>query len=82
MPPAELPGSARCVIVGGGVGGCSLAYHLAALGWEDVVLLERSQLTSGSTFHSAGLVCQLRGSVTLTEMMMHSVELYRRLADE
>ena len=82
MPRAELPDGARCVIVGGGVGGTSLAYHLAKLGWDDVVLLERSQLTSGSTFHSAGLVGQLRGSVSLTKMMMHSVELYRRLADE
>jgi glycine cleavage system aminomethyltransferase T/glycine/D-amino acid oxidase-like deaminating enzyme len=79
---AELPSAARCVIVGGGVGGASLAYHLARLGWEDVVLLERSQLTSGSTFHSAGLVGQLRGSVSLTKMMMHSVDLYRRLEDE
>jgi len=70
------------VIVGGGVGGASLAYHLAKLGWEDVILLERSQLTSGSTFHSAGLVGQLRGSVSLTKMMMHSVELYRRLGEE
>jgi glycine cleavage system T protein len=82
VPPAELPESARCVIIGGGVGGTSLAYHLAKLGWEDVVLLERSQLTSGSTFHSAGLVGQLRGSVSLTKMMMHSVDLYRRLKDE
>jgi glycine cleavage system aminomethyltransferase T/glycine/D-amino acid oxidase-like deaminating enzyme len=82
VPRAELPESARCVIVGGGVGGTSLAYHLAELGWEDVVLLERSQLTSGSTFHSAGLVGQLRGSVSLTKMMMHSVELYRRLGEE
>ena len=82
MPRAELPDRARCVIVGGGVGGTSLAYHLAQLGWDDVVLLERSELTSGSTFHSAGLVGQLRGSVSLTKMMMHSVELYRRLKDE
>jgi 4-methylaminobutanoate oxidase (formaldehyde-forming) len=82
VPRPELPDSARCVIVGGGVGGTSLAYHLAKLGWEDVVLLERSQLTSGSTFHSAGLVGQLRGSVSLTKMMMHSVDLYRRLKDE
>src|SRR6476619_2958861 len=73
---------ARAVIIGGGVGGTSIAYHLAQLGWDDVVLLERSQLTSGSTFHSAGLVGQLRGSVTLTKMMMYSVELYRRLGDE
>lgn len=70
------------MIVGGGVGGTSIAYHLGQLGYEDVVLLERSQLTSGSTFHSAGLVGQLRSSVSLTKMMMHSVELYRRLAAE
>ena len=75
----ELPDSARCVIVGGGVGGTSIAYHLVQLGWDDVVLLERNQLTSGSTFHSAGLVGQLRGSVSLTKMMMYSVELYRQL---
>jgi glycine cleavage system aminomethyltransferase T/glycine/D-amino acid oxidase-like deaminating enzyme len=78
----ELPDSARCVVIGGGVGGTSIAYHLAQLGWQDVVLLERSQLTSGSTFHSAGLVGQLRGSVSLTKMMMYSVELYRRLGEE
>jgi 4-methylaminobutanoate oxidase (formaldehyde-forming) len=82
VPRAELPDAARCVIVGGGVGGTSLAYHLAELGWDDVVLLDRNQLTSGSTFHSAGLVGQLRGSVSLTKMMMHSVELYRRLGGE
>jgi len=82
VPRAELPDAARCVVIGGGVGGTSLAYHLAKLGWKDVVLLERSQLTSGSTFHSAGLVGQLRGSVSLTKMMMHSVELYRRLGEE
>src|SRR4051794_16281653 len=78
----ELPGAARCVIIGGGVGGPSIAHHLGRLGWSDVVLLERNQLTSGSTFHSAGLVGQLRGSVVLTTMMMHSVELYRRLGTE
>jgi 4-methylaminobutanoate oxidase (formaldehyde-forming) len=79
VPRAELPDAARCVIVGGGVGGTSLAYHLAELGWDDVVLVDRNQLTSGSTFHSAGLVGQLRGSVSLTKMMMHSVDLYRRI---
>ena len=82
MPRAELAESARCVIVGGGVGGTSLAYHLAELGWDDVVLLDRNQLTSGSTFHSAGLVGQLRGSVSLTKMMMHSVDLYRRIGKD
>jgi 4-methylaminobutanoate oxidase (formaldehyde-forming) len=70
------------VIIGGGVGGTSLAYHLAELGWDDVVLVDRDQLTSGSTFHSAGLVGQLRGSVSLTKMMMHSVDLYRRIGKE
>ena len=73
---------ARAVIIGGGVGGTSIAYHLAERGWADIVLLERAELTSGSTFHSAGLVGQLRSSVTLTRMMMYSVELYRRLRDE
>jgi glycine cleavage system aminomethyltransferase T/glycine/D-amino acid oxidase-like deaminating enzyme len=78
----ELPAAAQCVIIGGGVGGTSVAYHLAQLGMSDVVLLDRNQLTSGSTFHSAGLVGQLRGSVSLTKMMMYSVELYRRLREE
>ncbi len=83
MPrPRELPDRARIVIIGGGVGGTSIAYHLAQLGERDVVLLDRDELTSGSTFHSAGLVGQLRGSVSLTKMMMYSVELYRRLAAE
>jgi 4-methylaminobutanoate oxidase (formaldehyde-forming) len=67
------------VIIGGGVGGASIAYHLAGLGERDVVLLDRNELTSGSTFHSAGLVGQLRGSVSLTRMMMDSVALYRQL---
>jgi glycine cleavage system aminomethyltransferase T/glycine/D-amino acid oxidase-like deaminating enzyme len=73
---------ARAVIIGGGVGGTSIAYHLTQLGWKDVVLVDRAELTSGSTFHSAGLVGQLRSSVTLTKMMMYGVELYRRLAAE
>jgi 4-methylaminobutanoate oxidase (formaldehyde-forming) len=78
----EPPAAASCVVIGGGVGGTSIAYHLARLGWRDVVLLDRNQLTSGSTFHSAGLVGQLRGSVSLTKIMMYSVELYRRLREE
>ena len=73
---------ARAVVIGGGVGGCSILYWLARLGWDDVVLVERADLTSGSTFHSAGLVGQLRGSLSLTKMMMSSVELYRTLGDE
>jgi glycine cleavage system aminomethyltransferase T/glycine/D-amino acid oxidase-like deaminating enzyme len=73
---------ARAVIIGGGVGGTSIAYHLTELGWRDIVLVDRAELTSGSTFHSAGLVGQLRSSVTLTRMMMYGSELYRRLATE
>ena len=73
---------ARAVIIGGGVGGTSIAYHLTELGWRDIVLVDRAELTSGSTFHSAGLVGQLRSTVTLTRMMMYGSELYRRLAAE
>src|SRR5438094_8782196 len=80
MPrPRELPDRAHVVIIGGGVGGASIAYHLAQRGERDVVLVDRNELTSGSTFHSAGLVGQLRGSVSLTRMMVDSVELYRTL---
>ena len=70
------------VVIGGGVGGCSILYWLTKLGWSDVLLLERAELTSGSTFHSAGLVGQLRSSLSLTRMMMSSVELYRTLGEE
>jgi glycine cleavage system aminomethyltransferase T/glycine/D-amino acid oxidase-like deaminating enzyme len=73
---------ARAVVVGGGVGGCSILYWLTRLGWKDVVLVDRADLTSGSTFHSAGLVGQLRSSLSLTRMMMESVDLYRSLEGE
>jgi glycine cleavage system T protein len=73
---------ARAVIIGGGVGGTSIAYHLTELGWRDVVLVDRAELTSGSTFHSAGLVGQLRSTTTLTRMMMYGTSLYRRLQAE
>src|SRR5690349_18398918 len=73
---------ARAVIIGGGVGGTSIAYHLAELGWTDIVLVDRAELTSGSTFHSAGLVGQLRSTTTLTRMMMYGADLYRRLTKE
>src|SRR3954452_19405232 len=76
---ADLPSRTRVVVVGGGVGGTSVAYHLAALGERDVLLVERAELTAGSTFHSAGLVGQLRADPTLTRMNRYSVELYRRL---
>ncbi|HEY4887490.1 MAG TPA: FAD-dependent oxidoreductase [Candidatus Dormibacteraeota bacterium] len=73
---------ARAVVIGGGVGGAAILYWLARLGWTDTVLVERSRVTSGSTFHSAGLVGQLRGSLSLTQMMMNSVDLYRSLGKE
>jgi 4-methylaminobutanoate oxidase (formaldehyde-forming) len=79
---ARVVERAQAVVIGGGVGGTSIAYHLAELGWTDVVLVERAELTSGSTFHSAGLVGQLRASPTLTRMMLYGVSLYRRLRDE
>ena len=79
MNQSVLPDRAKIVIIGGGVGGTSVAYHLAELGEKDVILLDRSDLTSGSTFHSAGLVGQLRADPTLTKMNMHSVDLYRKL---
>jgi glycine cleavage system aminomethyltransferase T/glycine/D-amino acid oxidase-like deaminating enzyme len=73
---------ARAVVIGGGVGGASILYWLTRLGWTDTVLVERARVTSGSTFHSAGLVGQLRGSLSLTQMMMSSVDLYRSLGKE
>ncbi len=78
----NLPSQARVVIIGGGVGGCSIAYHLTLMGWTDVVVLERGELTCGSTWHSAGLVGQLRSDFNLTRMMKYSTDLYRKLKDE
>jgi len=79
---SELPKHAQVVIIGGGVGGCSIAYHLTLMGWKDIILIERHELTSGSTWHSAGLVGQLRSDANLTRMMEYSTELYRRLKEE
>lgn len=79
MSVSVVPTKAKTVIIGGGVGGTSVAYHLAELGEKEVILLDRNELTSGSTFHSAGLVGQLRADPTLTLMNMHSVDLYRKL---
>lgn len=78
----DLPDRARVVIIGGGVSGCSVAYHLAKLGWKDVVLLERKQLTCGTTWHAAGLVGQLRGSQNMTRLAKYSADLYARLEEE
>ena len=77
-----LPKHARVVIVGGGVIGCSVAYHLAKLGWTDIVLLERKQLTSGTTWHAAGLIAQLRATANMTRLAKYSQELYGRLEEE
>ena len=74
--------SARVVVIGGGVAGTSVAFHLAERGVSDVILLEQSELTWGTTFHSAAFVGQLRAGVHLTRMMMDSVAVYRRLAGE
>jgi glycine cleavage system T protein len=79
---AELPKKARVVIIGGGVIGCSIAYHLTKIGWDDVVLLERKQLTSGTTWHAAGLVGQLRPSINMTKLAKYTGELYRGLEAE
>jgi glycine/D-amino acid oxidase-like deaminating enzyme len=78
----DLPKRARVVIVGGGVIGCSVAYHLTKLGWSDVVLLERKQLTSGTTWHAAGLVGQLRQSINMTQLARYTAGLYRGLEAE
>ncbi len=79
---ADLPQTARVVIVGGGVIGCSVAYHLAKQGWKDVVLLERKQLTSGTTWHAAGLIAQLRATANMTKLAKYSQELYGSLEAE
>lgn len=77
-----IPNKARVVIVGGGVIGCSVAYHLTKLGWNDVVLLERKQLTSGTTWHAAGLIAQLRATKNMTKLAKYSQELYGDLEAE
>ena len=77
-----LPTQARAVIIGGGVSGCSVAYHLSKLGWTDIVLLERKQLTCGTTWHAAGLVGQLRPSENQTRLSKYSADLYSQLEEE
>ena len=79
---AAVPAHARVVIIGGGVIGCSVAYHLTKLGWKDVVLLERKQLTSGTTWHAAGLIAQLRATANMTKLAKYSQELYGNLEAE
>jgi glycine cleavage system T protein len=78
----QLPAQAQVVIVGGGVVGCSLAYHLTKLGWTDVVLLERKQLTCGTTWHAAGLVGQLRATQNMTKLAQYTTGLFASLEEE
>ncbi|NOE19467.1 FAD-dependent oxidoreductase [Ruegeria atlantica] len=78
----DLPTTAKAVIIGGGIIGCSTAYHLAKLGWTDTVLLERKKLTSGTTFHAAGLVGQLRSNANITQLLGYSVDLYNKIEEE
>jgi len=75
----ELPRGAKVIIIGGGIAGCSVAYHLAKYGWKDVVLLERDQLTSGTTWHAAGLVSQLGPSAAVTKIRKYTTDLYKEL---
>ena len=75
----ELPKSCKVVVIGGGVAGCSTAYHLTKFGWKDTILLERDQLTSGTTWHAAGLVSQLGPSAAITKIRKYTTELYKEL---
>ena len=75
----SIPQSAKAVIIGGGVAGCSAAYHLAKYGWKDVVLVERDQLTSGTTWHAAGLVSQLGPTAAVTKIRKYTTDLYKEL---
>ena len=79
---SNLPSSAKVVVIGGGVAGCSVVYHLAKYGWKDVILLERDQLTSGTTWHAAGLVGQIGASATITKFRKYSLDLYKQLEKE
>ena len=79
---AEFPSYAEIVIIGGGVVGCSVAYHLTQMGKRDVVLLEQGRLSCGTTWHAAGLVGQLRAHQNMTRLVQHSVDLYSKLEAE
>src|SRR5919202_6797375 len=78
----EVLAEAKVAIVGGGVAGCSLAYHLGKLGVDDVVLLEQDELTSGSTWHAAGLCTQFNASYNLMRLLRYSIELYQSLEQD
>src|SRR3954464_4870343 len=78
----KLPTQARVVIIGGGIVGCSIAYHLTKLGCQDVLLLERARLTSGTTWHAAGLLTTLRDTEAQTRLAAYTQDLYNRLEAE
>ena len=78
----KLPSSTKVVVIGGGVVGCSVAYHLAKFGWKDIILLERDQLTSGTTWHAAGLVSQLGPTAAITKIRKYTLDLYKKLEKE
>ena len=79
---SDLPNSCKVVVIGGGVTGTSCAYHIAKFGWKDVILLERDQLTSGTTWHAAGLVSQLGPSAGVTKIRKYTLDLYKKLEKE
>ena len=81
QPTSKLPSSARAVVIGGGAVGCSVLYHLAEMGWTDCVLLEKNELTSGSTWHAAGNCPNFVGSWTMMKIQSYSTQLYRKLGD-
>ena len=78
----KIPKSTKVIVIGGGVIGCSVAYHLTKFGWKDVVLLERDQLTSGTTWHAAGLVSQLGPTAAVTKIRKYTLDLYKKLEKE
>jgi 4-methylaminobutanoate oxidase (formaldehyde-forming) len=78
----NFPKNCKVVVIGGGVAGCSVAYHLAKFGWKDTILLERDQLTSGTTWHAAGLVGQLGATATITKLRKYSLNLYKELENK
>src|SRR3977135_3234708 len=82
MTSPNFPDNARAVVIGGGVIGCSVAYHLTKLGWRDVVLLEQGRLTCGTTWHAAGLVGQMRPNRSMTRMSQYGTQLYATLEQE
>src|SRR6185312_12743264 len=82
IPTKSIPTEARVVIIGGGIAGCSVAYHLTKLGWRDIVLLERAQLTCGTTWHAAGLLTTLRDTEVQTRLAAYTQKLYHDIQAE